>query len=92
MEKTVPHWGKMNDHQKAAVISFSYNVGENFMKNKNFKTIQDALNNPEKWNTVPSAMAMYTKATNPKTGKKETLRGLVTRREMEGGLWSKPVN
>jgi|688.fasta_scaffold14418_3 GH24 family phage-related lysozyme (muramidase) len=92
MEKTVPHWDKMNDHQKAAVISFSYNVGENFMKNKNYEKIQDALSHPDNWNKVPGTMALYNKAHNPETGRKEVLRGLVTRRKMEGGLWSKPVN
>lgn len=92
LEKKIPHWDKMNDNQKASVISFSYNVGEHFYGNKNFETVTNALSHPDNWHKVPQAMAKYTRATNMKTGKKEILPGLVTRRKMEGELWSKPVN
>ena len=84
----LPHWGKMSEHQKAGLISFAYNAGEYFHKSPGYKTITAAINDPEKWNQVPTAMALYNKATNPKTGKKETLPGLVTRRKYEGELWS----
>lgn len=92
LQKTIPHWEKMNDHQKASVISFSYNVGEHFYGNKNFESVTNALSHPDNWNKVPNAMAMYNKGLNVKTGKKEVLPGLVSRRKMEGELWSKPVN
>jgi GH24 family phage-related lysozyme (muramidase) len=84
----LPHWGKMSEHQKAGLMSFAYNAGEYFHKSPGYKTITAAINDPEKWNEVPAAMALYNKATNPKTGKKETLPGLVTRRKYEGELWS----
>jgi len=92
LEKTIPHWGTMNDHQRASLISFSYNVGENFYGHKNYKTVTDALSHPDNWHKVPSAMALYTKALDPKTGKKVELRGLKIRREQEGKLWEKPVS
>jgi GH24 family phage-related lysozyme (muramidase) len=84
----LPHWGKMSEHQKAGLMSFAYNAGEHFHKSPGYKTITAAINDPEKWNDVPAAMALYNKAHNPETGKKETLPGLVTRRKYEGELWS----
>ncbi len=92
LEKTIPHWGTMNDHQRASLISFSYNVGENFYGHKNYETVTHALSHPDNWHKVPSAMALYTKALDPKTGKKVELRGLKIRREQEGKLWEKPVS
>lgn len=84
----IPTWSKMSPHQQAALTSFAYNVGEHFYGSKGYQTLTSKLSDPTTWHEVPSAMGMYVKANNPKTGKKETLPGLVTRRKYEGELWS----
>lgn len=88
LSKKIPNWNKMNENQKAALISFSYNAGQNFYGNKNFKTITDALSNQSNWHKVPEALNMYNKGLNAKTGKKEVQAGLVKRRKNEGAIWS----
>ena len=39
LSKKIPNWDKMNENQKASLISFSYNAGQNFYGNKNFETL-----------------------------------------------------
>lgn len=84
----IPTWGKMSEHQRAALTSFAFNAGEHFYGSKGYQTLTSKLSDPTTWHEVPSVMGMYVKAHNPKTGKKETLPGLVTRRKYEGELWS----
>ena len=78
----LPHWGKMSPHQQAAMMSFSYNVGENFYGKKGFESISGALSHPDNWNKVPSALSKYNKSQG------KVLPGLITRRKAEGELWS----
>lgn len=92
MQQSIPHWESMNHNQKAAIISFSYNVGENFYKHPNFTTISDALSHPDNWHKVGSAMKLYNKALNKKTGKREVHRGLIIRRDNEAAKFNEPVN
>lgn len=92
LQKTIPHWEKMNENQKASVISFSYNVGEHFYGNPKFKTISDALSHPDNWHKVGPAMGLYVKAHDPKTGGMKVLRGLKLRRSAEATQFNKPVN
>lgn len=87
LSKKIPNWNEMSENQKAALISFSYNVGENFFNAKGFETITDALSDPAKWGNVPDALAQYNKATDQKTGKKIVLPGLVKRRSNEARIW-----
>jgi len=82
----LPHWGKMSPHQQAAMMSFSYNVGENFYGKKGFESISGALSHPDNWNKVPSALSKYNKSQG------KVLPGLVTRRKAEGELWSTKQN
>ena len=83
----IPGWDKMDAGKQAALLSFAYNLGQNFYGGKNFAGITDALKN-ERWQDVPAEMAKYNKGINPKTGKREALPGLVTRRAEEGKLWT----
>lgn len=84
-QKTVlKYWPEVqNKYQLAALSSFAYNVGEaNFaastlLKKLKAGDIEGAANQ----------FSVWTKATNPKTGKKEDLPGLVTRRGMEKTLF-----
>lgn len=88
LSKKIPNWDKMNENQKAALISFSYNAGQNFYGAKGFETITDALSDPTNWDKVPDALNLYNKGKNKKTGKKEIQPGLVKRRSNEGKIWS----
>lgn len=92
LQSKIPHWHSMNDHQKAALISFSYNAGENFYGHKNFGTITHALSHPDNWHKVPAALNLYNKGFDVKQNKVTVLRGLVRRRGEEGALFSKPIN
>jgi GH24 family phage-related lysozyme (muramidase) len=78
----IPTWGKMNDNQRGALISFGYNVGPNFYGSKGFETISKALSSEQELGKVPEALKLYNKSGG------KVLRGLVTRREAEGTLWN----
>jgi GH24 family phage-related lysozyme (muramidase) len=82
----IPTWGKMNDNQRGALISFGYNVGPNFYGSKGFETISKALSSEQTLTGVPGALKLYNKSGG------KVLRGLQTRREAEGTLWNTPVN
>jgi GH24 family phage-related lysozyme (muramidase) len=81
METTIPTWGPMNDNQRAAIISFAYNLGAHFYGGDNFNTITRALSTTANWPNVPSALMLYV---NPGSSFEAGLR---RRREAEGNLW-----
>jgi GH24 family phage-related lysozyme (muramidase) len=87
LEKRIPTWNDMNENQQAAIVSFAYNYGEYFYGKPNFETITKALSDKENFVDVPTALKLYNKGLNKKTGKKEVQGGLVKRREKEGQLW-----
>jgi lysozyme len=77
----IPNWAIMSGGQRAALISFAYNVGSAFYGASGFSTITAALNNPA-WRTeVPKALPLYVK------GGGQTLPGLVARRKDEIAAW-----
>lgn len=78
----IPTWKKLNPNQQGALISFGYNVGPNFYGSKGFETISKALSSEQGLSGVPEALKLYNKSGG------KVLRGLVTRREAEGKLWS----
>ena len=73
----------LNDNQFAALASFVFNAGIGSLK---VSTLLRRLNNGD-YDCVPSELCKWVKASNPKTGKKVTLPGLVKRRAAEGQLW-----
>jgi GH24 family phage-related lysozyme (muramidase) len=81
LEKTIPTWNEMNPNQQAALVSFAYNLGENFYGRKGFETLTKALSNVDTFDKVPDALKLYNKS----GGKK--LDGLVRRRKAEANLW-----
>ena len=85
LEKSIPTWGLMNANQKAAIISFAYNLGAHFYGNSGFNTITKTLSKKENWEDVPSAMMLYV---NPGSTFEAGLR---RRRKAEGALWNKPT-
>lgn len=82
LQRTIPEWDKMNASQHAALISFAYNLGENFYGRKGFKSITLALRSRDGWKDVPTALTKYVRS----GGKK--LPGLVIRRQKEGNLFA----
>ena len=78
---TVPFWVAMADHQKCALISFAYNLGNGFYGAPGFETISKRLREKD-WAAVPAALLLYR---NPGTNVEA---GLKRRREAEGKLWA----
>jgi len=85
LRKTIPTWEIMGANQKAAIISFAYNLGSNFYGTSGFDTITRALSKKENFPQVPAALTLYV---NPGSTFE---RGLRRRRKSEGDLWTKPV-
>ena len=83
LETTVPTWGVMNGNQKAAIISFAYNLGAHFYGSPRFNTITKALSTKDNWKQVPSALMLYV---NPGSSFEA---GLKRRRKAEADLWMK---
>jgi GH24 family phage-related lysozyme (muramidase) len=77
----IPHWEKMNDNQRGALLCFAYNLGGDFYGSPDFTTITRVLKNKE-WDKVPEALKLYR---NPGTNVEA---GLLRRRIAEGKLWS----
>lgn len=68
--------------QQVAVADFIFNCGLGGYKKSSFKRLIDAGD----FNEAKHAVKLWCKAMNPKTGKKETLPGLVRRRQAEADL------
>ena len=83
LEWSIPTWKLMNGNQKAAIISFAYNLGAHFYGNPGFKTMTKALSTKDNWKQVPSALMLYV---NPGSTFEA---GLKRRRKAEGDLWMK---
>ena len=83
LSRSIPTWGKMNDYQKEAIISFAYNLGEYFYGSMGFKTITRALSTTSNWWEVPDSLELYR---NPGS---KVEAGLLRRRKEEGKLWGK---
>ncbi|MCQ8103011.1 glycoside hydrolase family protein [Methylomonas sp. SURF-2] len=78
----------LHDNQFAALASFVFNAGVGSLISS---TLLRRLNSGD-YDCVPSELAKWVKALNPKTGKKVALPGLVKRRAAEGQLWLETDN
>jgi len=76
----IPYWSEMNDKQKGALLSFSYNLGADFYGAPGFNTISKKLKEKD-WKSIPATLEMYR---NPGT---KVEAGLRRRRIAEGKLW-----
>lgn len=83
IKHSIPYFDEMNDNQRSALFSFSYNLGAYFYGSNGFATITRVLKNKE-WDKVPDALDLYC---SPGTSVEAGLR---RRRKAEGDLWSKP--
>ncbi len=81
LSRKIPSWWAMNNNQKAAVISFAYNLGANFYGTGGFNSITMALSSRANWLKVPSALMLYI---NPGSSFEAGLR---RRRAAEAELW-----
>ena len=70
----------MSDGKRAALTSFSYNLGADFYGSADFATISARLKNKE-WDKVPDALYLYR---NPGSNVEA---GLARRRKAEGESW-----
>jgi lysozyme len=84
LEKSIPYWNEMNDNQRGALLSFSYNLGAHFYNTRGFDTISRVLREKD-WDGVPDALFLYR---SPGTSIEAEL---ARRRTAEGELWKKPV-
>lgn len=80
----VPFWNSMGDGQKAALVSFGYNLGSSFYGGDKFKTITSHLKS-KKWTAIPDVLTLYS---NPKS---KVHKGLLARRNVEAKVWSKDL-
>jgi hypothetical protein len=76
----------LTDNQFAALVSFAFNVGAG---NLQASTLRRKLNIGN-YEEIPFELNRWVKATDPVSGKKRILRGLVLRRAAEGDLWLTP--
>lgn len=83
LAETIPHWEEMSNDQRCALISFSWNLGENFYGDStNFATISRDLRE-RLWTRVPDDLQLYC---NPGSAVEAGLR---RRRQAEAELWRK---
>ncbi len=76
----------LTDNQFSALVSFVFNLGAGSLQSSTLRKRLEAGN----YEAVPGELNRWVKATDPVTGEKKTLRGLVKRRAAEGALWLTP--
>lgn len=83
--KRVPGWAELHPDKQGSLLSFSYNLGANWMGSKGFETLSRRMDNRE-YALVPAALLLYR---NPGTTVEEGLR---RRRVAEGELWKRGLD
>lgn len=81
MERQVPTWGAMSSPQRAALLSFAYNLGSNWFGGKGFATLTRVIGE-RRWAEVPAALELYR---DPGTAVEA---GLLRRRRAEGRMFA----
>jgi GH24 family phage-related lysozyme (muramidase) len=76
----VPYWSAMAEDQRCCLISFAWNLGEDFYGGAGFDTISRRLREKD-WAAVPEALLLYC---DPGSS---VQAGLLRRREAEADLW-----
>jgi lysozyme len=84
MLKREPYYHSLGESQRDALVSFIFNLG---FGNFNSSTLRKKLMRDVEDCIIPDEFRRWVYATNPKTGKKEKLPGLVTRREWEAQMY-----
>ena len=78
---TIPYWSAMAAEQQCALISFAWNLGEDFYGNAGFDTISRLLRQKD-WSGVPAGLLLYC---DPGTAVSD---GLLRRRQAEAELFA----
>jgi hypothetical protein len=81
----IPYWGSMAEDQRCALISFAWNLGEDFYGSDGFETISRQLREKD-WMGVPGGLLLYC---DPGTAVSD---GLLRRRQAEANLWQKGLS
>ena len=81
----VPYWSAMANDQRCALISFAWNLGEDFYGGAGFDTISRRLREKD-WAAVPEALLLYC---DPGSS---VQAGLLRRRQAEADLWKKGMS
>jgi len=81
MEQRIPTWGQMSAPQRAALLSFAYNLGSSWYGGNGFATLSAAVQAAD-WAAVPQALELYR---NPGSNVEA---GLLRRRQAEGRLFA----
>ena len=92
LRNAYPKMQDMNPNEIDAIMSFTYNVGANFVDAPSgFETMQKGLNTGDK-KVISDAFKLYNKHVNPDDpeGPLVTSEGLTTRRKNEENLFNTP--
>lgn len=84
----IPTWPDMNENQKAALISFAYNLGANFYRGEKFASITRVCDQPGDWHKHQWVSEQFERYRNPGSNVEA---GLKARRLKEAALFNKPV-
>lgn len=85
----IPTWRRMTPNQKAAVISFAYNLGWHFYGNvPAFTQITLLLGQPQRWGDAADVKHVFSLYRNPGSSVEP---GLKRRRALEAALFCTPV-
>jgi GH24 family phage-related lysozyme (muramidase) len=80
-ERRIPGWKLMSAPQRAALLSFAYNLGSNWYGSEGFATLTRVIRE-QQWGDVPEALELYR---NPGTNVEA---GLLRRRRAEGRMFA----
>ncbi|MFN6537924.1 MAG: lysozyme [Nostoc sp. EkiNYC01] len=82
----IPTWDDLNENQKGAILSFSFNLGANFYDASGFASITKLLKNKGLWNDASEATRIFSLYCNPGSNVEAGLR---RRRVAEAQVWLK---
>jgi GH24 family phage-related lysozyme (muramidase) len=81
LSRTIPFWTEMSGKQQSCLLSFAWNLGQDFYGNESdFHTITKCLREKD-WAKVPDALLLYCMPGTP------VHQGLLRRRQAEADLW-----
>lgn len=86
--RKMPTWKQMNVNQRAALLSFGYNLGTPFYKQKNRQSITQLCDTAVLWDDREYVFAQFVKYRNPGSRAES---GLHKRRKLEAALFLKEV-
>jgi GH24 family phage-related lysozyme (muramidase) len=84
METSIPTWSSLNSNQRAALISFGYNLGAHWYGNRNFMSLTRVVRD-RTWSKIRATLLLYR---NPGSNVEQGLR---RRRTAEADLFLRPM-